>query len=395
MSPDSPRRLVAVDLPAGRDLVAAVDTVWADGDAVLALPRELPPARRADLLDAMRPSALVDRDGRQAMHGGEPVREGTAAVVVTSGSTGRPKGVVLGHHALTSSAAATAARIGQRPGDRWLCCLPLSHIAGLQILVRARLGGHDPVVHSRFDPAAIAAVAETGAANLVSLVPTMLVRLLDAGIDLSGFRTVLLGGSAPPIGVLERAREAGVHVTVTYGMTETCGGCVYDGVPLDGVEVATTADDRIRIRGPVLLDGYRGSAQPAVLDADGWFTTSDLGRWEEGRLVVLGRADDVIITGGENVVATQVEAALADHPAVADVAVIGRADPEWGERVVAVVVPVGDPPSKEELRAHARSRLPRYAVPREVEFADTLPLLDAGKVDRAALRGGTRTAEQR
>jgi O-succinylbenzoic acid--CoA ligase len=285
--------------------------------------------------------------------------------------------------------------VGARPGERWLCCLPVTHVAGLQVLVRSLVGGTEPVLAERADAETVAA---SGCAH-VSLVPTQLQRLLGAGIDrstptpwppwLAGFSSVLLGGAAAPAGLLAAARAAGVPVRTTYGMTETCGGCVYDGVPLDGVRVEIRDDQeaqgRIWIGGPVLFSGYRGQPSPP----GDWFRTGDLGRLDaSGRLTVRGRADDVINTGGHKVVPGEVAAALQDCPGVRDVAVVGQPDPEWGERVVAVVAPAdpADPPALELLRLHVRGRLPRYAAPSRVVMVDAVPMLPSGKHDIVRLR---------
>jgi O-succinylbenzoic acid--CoA ligase len=233
-------------------------------------------------------------------------------------------------------------------------------------------------------------VAASGCAH-VSLVPTQLQRLLlQAGADgptpLAGFSSVLLGGAATPAGLLDAARDACVRVVTTYGMTETCGGCVYVGVPLDGVRAEVRDDGRIWLSGPVLFSGYLGGPRAP---ADGWFRTGDLGLLDaEGRLVVRGRADDVINTGGHKVVPGEVEAALQSCPGVREVAVVGQPDPEWGERVVAVVVPAdpGDPPAPELLRRHVRERLPRYAIPSRVVMVGAVPMLPSGKHDIVRLR---------
>jgi O-succinylbenzoic acid--CoA ligase len=229
-------------------------------------------------------------------------------------------------------------------------------------------------------------------------------------VPLAGFSSVLLGGAAAPASLLDAARAAGVLVVTTYGMTETCGGCVYDGVPLDGVRVAIHGDDddspaggRIWIAGPVLFSGYRpggygGAGSPPVTggsrgvappDGVRWFRTGDLGRLDSsGRLVVRGRADDVINTGGHKVVPGEVTAALQTCPGVRDVAVLGQPDPEWGERVIAVVVPAdpADPPALELLRLHVRERLPRYAAPSRVVMVDAVPMLPSGKHDIVRLK---------
>lgn len=380
--------LVALRLPPGPAFVGRLEEAWEHGDAVLPLDHRLPGPGLRSLLSALRPSALVEPDGQTRLPGAVPAAPGTALVVVTSGSSGRPQGVVLSHAALRASARAGARRLATGPGDRWLCCLPLSHVAGMQVLVRSALLGTPAVVHPAFDPHAVA--AERGV-SLVSLVPSMLLRLLDAGADLRRFRRILLGGAPAPRSLLRRAAASGATVVTSYGLTETCGGCVYDGGPLDGVQVAVADDGRVHVAGPVLMSGYRVGAggmdgEPAI--RDGWLRTADLGRWlPDGRLRVLGRVDDVIVTGGENVVAGEVEELLADHPAVAQVAVLGRPDPRWGQRVVAFCVPAaGPPPTLDQLRRHAARRAPAHMAPRELVVVDRLPTVGPGKVDRSALR---------
>ncbi|MEV7010879.1 AMP-binding protein [Streptosporangium sp. NPDC051022] len=380
-SPSGPRELHAVVLPAGPELFRAVAAALdGDGPAVLPLPPTLPaPALRATL-DALRPTHV---NGVRREHGvGVPAE--VAVVIATSGTTGTPKGVQLSAAALRASASASLLRLDARPGERWLCCLPPSHVSGLQVLVRSLLSGTEPIVHDGFSPEAVLA----SGARHVSLVPTQLRRLLPA--DLSVFKTILLGGAAASPGLLAEARAAGARVVTTYGMSETCGGCVYDGAPLYDVDLKIGDDGRIRVAGPVLFSGYRlrPDLTGAARDGD-WFLTSDLGTLSEGRLRVLGRADDVINTGGEKVVAAAVSAAVAEHPAITDAAVVGRPDPEWGERVVAVVVSSA-PPSLADLRAFVKKRLPAYAAPAELVVMPEIPLLSNGKPDLAALRYGLR-----
>jgi O-succinylbenzoic acid--CoA ligase len=382
-------------------LAAALDGT---GPAILPLDAGLPAARLAELIEALGPDAVEDARGvRKARSGPDRgVAEGTAVVIATSGSTGVPKGVELSAAALRYSARASLDRVGARPGERWLCCLPVTHVAGLQVLVRSLVSETEPALAEH---AGAATLAASGCAH-VSLVPTQLQRLLgdEAGRPvLAGFSSVLLGGAAAPAALLAAARDAGVPVVTTYGMTETCGGCVYDGVPLDGVRVRIGDDERIWIGGPVLFSGYRpggngGAGSPPMRggsrgvvppdDAD-WFRTGDLGRLDgSGRLTVRGRADDVINTGGHKVVPGEVAAALESCPGVRDVAVVGQPDAEWGERVVAVVAPSdpADPPGLELLRLHVRERLPRYAAPSRVVMVEAVPMLPSGKHDIVRLR---------
>jgi o-succinylbenzoate---CoA ligase len=382
-------------------LAAALD---GSGPAILPLEADLPPERLARILEAFAPAAVETADGLTSRPGGIPVSEQTAVVIATSGSTGQPKGVELSASALTHSARASLARVGAAPGERWLLCLPATHIAGIQVLVRSLVAGAAPVIAGRLDAAALAG---SGCAH-VSIVPTQLRRLLGtAGSAVSGangpatwagtFKSVLLGGAAAPASLIARAREAGIPVVTTYGMSETCGGCVYGNFPLDGVSVTAGDDGRLRISGPVLFAGYRlrPDLTAAALDGE-WFVTSDLGTTAaDGRVTVRGRADDVINTGGEKVVAGEVASVLETCPGVREAVVVGRPDPEWGERVTAVIVPdnSAQPPTLDLLSRHVRERLPRYAAPRELVLLDALPMLTSGKPDLEILRREQSPAE--
>jgi O-succinylbenzoic acid--CoA ligase len=374
-------------------LAAALDGT---GPAILPLDPDLPRPRLTAMLDAFAPSAIESSEGLERNASAPPgdlpaggVGPDTALVIATSGSTGQPKGTELSAAALLASASASLRRIGANEGERWLCCLPAFHIAGIQVLVRSLLAGADPVVVSRLEPGTLAA---SGCAH-VAVVPTQLRRLVDADDDLTAVRTVLLGGAAPGAGLVDAARAVGARVVTTYGMSETCGGCVYDGVPLDDVSVDIGADGRIRIAGPVLFSGYRLRPDLTAAARDGrWFVTSDLGAvGPSGELLVRGRADDVINTGGEKVVAAEVEAALGSCAGVREAAVVGQPDPEWGEVVTAVVVPADPsaPPLLADVRAHVRARLPGYAAPAALVLMPELPMLPSGKPDRAALRART------
>lgn len=305
-------------------------------------------------------------------------------VVETSGSTGAPKRVQLPRAAVLASVNASAHRLGA--SGRWLLALPAPYVAGLQVLCRSLVAGHEPVVLDDHDGFTAATAALGTGDRFVSLVPTQLHRLLDTDLAaLRTFHTVLLGGGPIDPALRARAEGAGVHVVATYGSAETAGGCVYDGYPLDGVAVVLGDDARIRIGGPTLFAGYDGDpALSAEVLVDGWFLTSDAGRIDEdGRLQVLGRLDDVVVTGGVNVAAPAVAARLREHPAVAAVEVLGVPDEEWGNRVVAFVVgAVGI----EEARDWVAERHPRSWAPRQLVVLDALPLLANGKPDRLRLR---------
>jgi len=360
---------VAIDLPGGPSFVGALTRVWERGDAAFPVDRRLPDPARAALLHSMEPAAVIDERGESALEGGRPVEPGDALVVATSGSTGEPKGAVLTHAAVTASARATNRRLAVRHDDHWLACLPLAHIGGLSVVTRALDAGTPLTVLDGFD----ADTVDASEATRVSLVATALAR-----IDTTRFRTILLGGGAPP-------PDLPPNVVTTYGMTETGSGIVYDGLPLEDVQLRTDDDGQLHVRAPMLLRAYRDGSVP--LD-DGWFATGDLGQiGADGRVTVEGRAADVIVTGGEKVWPTAVESVLAQHPQVADVAVAGRDDPEWGQAVTAFVVPVTTtaPPTLASVRGFVKDRLAPWCAPRILVLVDEIPRTPLGKPRRAAL----------
>lgn len=304
-----------------------------------------------------------------------------AVVVHTSGSTGAATPVELTFANWLWSALGSSVALGHPREERWLCALPLSHVGGLSVLLRAAIGATTVVLHERFDTEAV--LAELMCADgvtAVSLVPTTLTRLLDAGLrDPPALRAALIGGAPIPPQLLERARAAGVPAVATYGLTEACSQVATAGAPLFCTRVRIDGGE-ILVRGPTVA--------PGAVGADGWLHTGDLGALDgEGRLTVTGRAADTIVTGGENVAPAAVEAALERHPAVAEAAVHGRPDPEWGEALVATVV-LRAPASEAELIAHCRGGLAAFQVPKAVAFVDALPRTASGKVRRSALSGG-------
>jgi O-succinylbenzoic acid--CoA ligase len=360
-------------VPAPEDPLSVLDPLRAclAGRAPLAVLPAGPPAAADAARAALRPE--------------DPLEEGADLVVVTSGSTGRARGVLLPASALVASGTATHDRLGG-PGA-WLLALPVSAVAGLQVLCRSLLAGTAPTVLRRDEPLATAVARMPAGRRYASLVPTQLRRYLDTeAAALAALDAVLVGGAATDPELLTRARAAGVAVVTTYGMTETAGGCVYDGVPLDGVEVAVD-DGGIRLAGPVLALGYRGDpAATAEAFAGGWFRTRDAGELAGGVLRVSGRLDDVVVTGGVNVAPQAVEGVLREHPAVADAVVFGRPDDEWGQRVVAAVVPApGAEPVLDTLRPWVTERLGAPAAPRELHRIDAVPTLHTGKPDRRAV----------
>ncbi|MEO6125752.1 MAG: AMP-binding protein [Ilumatobacteraceae bacterium] len=366
-------RLVALDLAGGDAFVTSLQRVWERGDAVLPIDQRLAPGAAASLVTLMGASCVIDADGEQAVDGGIDVEPGDALVVATSGSTGTPKGVVLTHTAVAASAEATSRRLGVTPADHWLACLPLAHVGGLSVVTRALHTGTTLTVLPQFDAEAVTAAASAGV-TLTSLVATTMAR-----IDPSLFRWIVLGGSHPPA-------DRPINTVTTYGLTETGSGVVYDGVPLDGVEVMVADDGEVLLRCPMQLRSYRDGTTP--LDDHGWLHTNDLGHWlDDGRLHVEGRRGDLIISGGENIWPDVVEAAIASHPGVADVAVAGLADPEWGHVVTAWIVPVDPsaPPLLDEIRERVRECLPSFMAPKAIVITASLPRTAIGKIQRSRL----------
>ncbi|GFP50456.1 o-succinylbenzoate--CoA ligase [Mycobacterium kansasii] len=339
-------------------------------------------------------TAAPDESASAALRVGEEIDDDVALVVTTSGTTGAPKGALLTAAALTASAAATHQRLGG-PGA-WLLAVPPYHIAGLQVLVRSVLAGRTPVeldVSAGFDVAQLPGAVRRLAPGrrYTSLVAAQLAKALTdpaATAALAELDAVLIGGGPAPRRVVEAAAAAGIRVVRTYGMSETAGGCVYDGVPLDGVRVRILPDGRIAVGGPTLAKGYRNPVDPDPFAEAGWFHTDDLGAVDDsGVLRVLGRVDDAISTGGLTVLPGPVETALGSHPAVADCAVFGVADDRLGQRVVAaIVVRTGcAAPTLAALREQVARTLDVTAAPRELHIVDELPRRGIGKIDRAAL----------
>ncbi|MFW5947067.1 MAG: class I adenylate-forming enzyme family protein [Gemmatimonadota bacterium] len=412
------------------------------GTPVLPLHPKLTDAERAALLDAVAPAAVLrvprtaGREPRVADHepraadavpgaarhesrtaSREPrVADRPLAIIATSGTSGRPKGVVLSRRAFAASAAASAANLGWRDDDRWLLPLPLAHVGGLSILTRCLLARRAVVLAPDTDPAALMDALRRHRATLVSLVPTLLARILDVvpGPPPDPLRAVLLGGAAASPALLARAADRGWPVLATYGLTEACSqattqryatvnrGEAGAGPPLPGVELRIGDDGAILLRGPILFSGYLPPGADPFLD-DGWFPTGDRGRLDEdGNLHVLGRRADRIVTGGENVDPIEVEQALERLPAVRRACVFGAPDAGWGEVVVAAVVPEPAPAvgaaSAEHTASEAdaetldavldqvrglRDVLAPFKRPRRVAVLDELPLNPNGKVDRA------------
>ena len=367
--------------PAVAEVFPALEQMLADrGPALLPVPAD-DPARTRILVDSQRP--------------GDPIDDRAAVVVSTSGSTGTPKGAMLSAAALAASAEATDTVLGG-PG-RWLLALPAHHVAGLQVVLRSLRAGYEPVVMDvtrGFDAAALpdaVATCRAGADRAyTSLVPGQLAKVLDDGppeaaTALADLDAVLLGGAAAAPELLARAADAGIRVVRTYGMSETAGGCVYDGEPLPGVTVEVDDEGRVWLAGPQLASGYRNAPDHPAFARAGWFRTDDAGRLgPEGRLHILGRLDEALSVGGLMLLPQTVEDALRQHPAVVDVVVVGIPDDRLGARPVAAVT-LRSAASADDLRAHVAATLGAHSAPAAVAVLDSLPTLPGGKVDRRAI----------
>lgn len=384
-----PGERVALALPPGEDFAIALHAVWLRGG--VAVPHDL------RLTEAERPAA--DHVLRGALPAGDPDAPGwtpvaghdldaPAAILQTSGTSGAAKPVELTFGNWLWSALGSATALRSRGPERWLCALPVSHVGGLSIVVRGAIGGGTAIVHERWDTErAMRALMEDGI-TLVSVVPTTLARLLDAGLERPpALRCALVGGGPVPPELLRRAAAAGVPVAQTYGLTEACSQVSTQrpgddrpdaGPPLFCTRVRVADDGEIHVRG-LTVAGCDPAAELA---------TGDLGRLDaDGRLTVIGRKADTIVTGGENVAPTEVEAVLAEHPAVAEVAVLGRPDPEWGEAVHALVIlRPGRSAGPDALREHCAARLARFKVPKSIGVVDALPRTGSGKLLRRELR---------
>jgi o-succinylbenzoate---CoA ligase len=371
---------VALALPA-EALVPALHGCLLLGAVAVPIDLRLHPAERA----AREASARLVLDspltGEPVDAAYEPEPSEIATLMFTSGTTAGPKPVELSYDNWLWNALGSALALGLDPEERWLCPMPLAHVGGLSIQLRSAIYATTVVLHDRFDTErALAALMDPAArVTLVSLVPTMLARLLDAGLrEPPTLRRVLLGGGpiAPPL--LARAARAGVPVAPSFGMTETCSQVATDGFALVGSELRIDADGELLVRGRAVAAG--------ALSPDGWLHTGDLGELDEaGRLTIVGRRADTIVSGGENVAPAEVEAALLEHPAVADVAVLGRADPEWGEAIVAQVV-LREGAAAADLREHCAARLAPFKVPKRYEVVTQVPRGVTGKLLRRELR---------
>lgn len=382
---------VALAMPVGAPFLVALHATLMLGAAVVPIDLRLKADERTQrtqgakvtVTEPLHRTSEPDASTRDRLDATAP-----ATLVHTSGTTAKPKPVALTIGNWTWNALGSALALGVDPQDRWLCTLPLSHVGGLAILIRSAIYGTTVVLHERFDTETVLTAIERDHITLVSLVPTTLERLLDAGLKAPNpLRVALIGGGPLAPVLAAQAQEAGIPVAQTYGMTEACSQVATSlpgepetaGRPLVGQQVRIASDGEILVSGPNIA--------PNTAAADGWLHTGDRGTLDDhGRLTITGRKADTIVTGGENVAPAEVEAALLEHPAVADAAVYGRPDSRWGEAVVAtVVLHDGSHAEAEELRAHVASQLARYKVPKEIAFVATLPRTPSGKLLRREL----------
>ena len=396
--------LLAVDVPPGPAWVGVVHRCWSEGVAFLPLDPRWTTTERRRVMDLAQPAAVLDAGGDVTVFGGAaPVAPGVALVMATSGTSAAPKLAESSREAVEAAVAgsvdALAADLDSATTGPWVCCLTPAHVGGLLVLLRGEVTGARVVAQPRFDPAVVVRVLRETAPASVSLVPAMLAQVVEHAAGLPGGprgglhgATLLVGGGSVDPSVAQRARDMGARVVTTYGMTETCGGVVYDGVPFAGTEVRIVAgrEPAVELRGPTLFSGYRGDpgATGSAFDSKGWFRTRDLGTLgDDGTLVVLGRADDAIRTGGETVWPDEIERIILSHSGVRDIAVTGRPHATWGQEVVAFIVPTdpANPPDGDELKAWVRDRAASFKAPRRTELVASIPRTPSGKVIRRDL----------
>ena len=372
---------VAIVLAPGEQFAIYLHAIWLLGAVAVPIDPNTPPeqvAERTGELTVVISDLLDGHEDPAARLATTHDLDAPAVVIYSSGSSGAAKAIELSFGNFWWSAAGSAVALGVDANERWLCCLPVSHVGGLSILVRAAIYGTAATVHERFELEAVLNELNSPAGpTLVSLVPTTLQRLLDSGLrSPANLRWVLLGGGPISEQLLERAEAASVAVAASYGMSEACSQIVTRGAPLFCTRVALGESDEILVRGPTVAR----QCQPVL-------STGDIGRWNAtGELELVGRKSDLIISGGENVSPEAVEAVLAEHPAVADVAVVGREDAEWGEVVTAIVVlDGGQAATSEQLIEFCRPLLSPHQRPKRIEFRDSLGRNSAGKLRRKEL----------
>ncbi len=370
-------KLVGIDMALSSEFVSALQNIWLAGDCAFPIDQRLPHAQKAQLVEDFGVQELVTANGRSIIaHHESHVDENDAVIFTTSGSSGTPKGVVHTHDSLRANANTVAHYFGDTSAMHWLACLPPSHVGGFGVISRALHWGCKLTAVSQFDAAEVESLARSGATH-TSLVATALGR-----INTELFEGILLGGAKPP-------PTLPPNVTTTYGLTETMGGVVYNRTALTGIEISISADREILVRGPVLMNRYYQPQLGHPVDSEGWLHTGDLGSMSpDNQLSVVGRRSELIISGGENIWPEVVEAALVNHPDVSDVCVVGVDDQEWGQRVVAFIVPANTSAahSLTEWREFVAESLPRFMAPRQVVVINSIPRSALGKPQRQALR---------
>jgi O-succinylbenzoic acid--CoA ligase len=394
----APGFLVAVDLPPGPAWLDVVADLWTEGAGILPLDAHLTDRDRRAIVDLARPASVVTSEDEVLFADAAPPRPGTAGLVMaTSGTGGHPKLVELSRTAITSALGLSFAALGPasggealEPSEPWVCCLSPAHVGGMLVLLRHAAFDTPVTVLDRIGLDPLDPMRGVPAGVHAALVPTMLRRLIVARADLSRFGILLVGGAGLDADTAEQATGLGGRVVSTYGLTESCGGIAYDGRLFEGTRARIAADGGIELHGPTMMEGYRHDpvATSAAFTLDGWLRTRDAGRLEtDGRLRVDGRSDEAIRTGAEIVWPQEVERALRDHPKLMDVAVAGRPHPEWGEQVVAFVVPADrdDLPRLEELREYAAERIARFKLPRAIVWMTDIPRTTSGKIRRGEL----------
>ena len=371
------RKLVGIDIPLSAEFVTALQDIWNAGDCAFPIDQRLAQKQKAQLVEEFFVDEIVTTEGRSVLGAqGSTIVDNDAVLFTTSGSSGTPKGVIHTHDSLRANADIVARHFGDTSQMHWLACLPPSHVGGFGVISRALIWNCQLTTLPQFDAEQVESLARRSITH-TSLVATALQR-----INSELFERILLGGAKPPPNLPP-------NVTTTYGLTETMGGVVYNRTALSGIEISISEEQEILVRGPVLMDRYYQQQLGHPIDVDGWLHTGDLGSMSvDNQLSVTGRRSELIISGGENIWPEAVEAALTSHPDVSDVCVVGIDDQEWGQRVVAFIVPTktSQTHSLAEWRGHVAETLPRFMAPRQVVLVDSIPRSALGKPQRQALK---------
>jgi O-succinylbenzoic acid--CoA ligase len=371
------RKLVGIDIPLSAEFVAALLDIWNAGDCAFPIDQRLAQKQKVQLVEEFCVDDLVTTEGRSVLGAqGSTITENDAVLFTTSGSSGTPKGVIHTHDSLRANADSVAQYFGNTSQMHWLACLPPSHVGGFGVISRALIWNCQLTTLPQFDAEQVESLARRGITH-TSLVATALQR-----INSELFERILLGGAKPPPNLPP-------NVTTTYGLTETMGGVAYNRTALSGIEISISEEQEILVRGPVLMNRYFQQQLGHPIDGDGWLHTGDLGSMgPNNQLTVTGRQNELIISGGENIWPEAVEAALVNHPGVSDVCVVGVDDQEWGQRVVAFIVPANasTSPSLAEWREFVAESLPRFMAPRQVVLLNNIPRSALGKPLRQALK---------